>query len=311
MWLACVAWGCFPVQGRPVAASAGPVEAQNTELQKLPDLPPTPIDEFQRWLSLGPAERARILAQKPEDKRKTLQAKLEEYSALPVELREQRLNVLRLRWYLMPLMENPATNRAVQLSRIPATYRGLVESRLKEWDLLPPPLQKEVLEKETTRLYFVRLQSRKPAERERILNEVPIGERNMIEAGLAKWMAMSRDERSATYEQFDRFLQLRPEDKDRTLGVLSEEERQQMVQVLKTFQLLPPEQRQLCVDSFRKFANLTPTEREEFLNNAARWREMSAAERQTWRELVTALPPMPPGLNSAPPPPPLPLGGGQ
>jgi hypothetical protein len=307
--LACSGWAAHFVFSQSAASPSGPPQPPRISSENDSVLPPTPIDDFRHWLSLGQSERTRVLALKPESKRKTLQAKLVEYSALPQDLREQRLNVLQLRWYLIPLMETPTTNRASQLVRIPLKYRALAESRLKEWDLLPPPLQKDVLDKETTRQYFVRLEASKPSERERILNAIPTDDRQKIEKGVAHWRSMSRDERLQTYAQFDRFFELTPEEKGKTLGILSEEERQQMVQTLKTFQQLPREQRQVCIESFRKFASLTPSEREEFLKNAERWREMSQAERQTWRDLVTVLPPLPPGLDGQPPLPPLPTGG--
>jgi hypothetical protein len=48
---------------------------------------------------------------------------------------------------------------------------------------------------------------------------------------------------------------------------------------------------------------MTPAERAQFLKNAERWKEMSAADRQTWRTLVAKLPPLPPGFGLPPLPP--------
>jgi hypothetical protein len=72
-----------------------------------------------------------------------------------------------------------------------------------------------------------------------------------------------------------------------------------MEQVLATFRSLPPQQRQYCMESFRKFVGMTSEEREQFISNVERWREMTAAERKTWSDLVNALPPLPPGLGDA------------
>jgi hypothetical protein len=39
---------------------------------------------------------------------------------------------------------------------------------------------------------------------------------------------------------------------------------------------------------------MDPGERADFLRNADRWREMSADQRERWRRLVDAVPPLPP-----------------
>ncbi len=54
-------------------------------------------------------------------------------------------------------------------------------------------------------------------------------------------------------------------------------------------------------------------ERDQFLRNAARWEEMTPAQRRLWRQLVRSLPlqpPLPPGFKAAAPGglPPLPPG---
>jgi hypothetical protein len=76
-----------------------------------------------------------------------------------------------------------------------------------------------------------------------------------------------------------------------------------MDKTLQAFEKLPPDQRSLCVRSFREFVGLTPEERAEFLKNARRWKAMAPAERQTWRTVVTKLPPLPPGFGEPPLPP--------
>ena len=63
------------------------------------------------------------------------------------------------------------------------------------------------------------------------------------------------------------------------------------------FAKLPSVQRQVCIDSFRKFANMTPEQQLQFLKNAERWQAMTPSERETWRTLVTKLPPLPPGFG--------------
>jgi hypothetical protein len=55
---------------------------------------------------------------------------------------------------------------------------------------------------------------------------------------------------------------------------------------------------------------MTPEQREQFLKNAERWKAMTPAERQRWRELVRQVPmwpPEPPALDEPPLPPMPPL----
>ncbi len=271
----------------------------------------TPIDLFRHLLSASPAERTQLLADKPQAKRMVLLAKIAEYSAMSEAERELRLHVLQLRWYLEPLMEQPAAKRSPNLANIPLTYRKLVEARLKDWDLLPPPLQRAILEGETIRQYFIRWEASKPAERQQILADLPPANRKELEDRLVQWKAMSPAQRNKAADQFNHFFELTEDEQHKTLektrNILTKAERQEMEQVLATFQNLRPDQRQYCIEAFRKFANLPPQERERFLVNAERWREISPEERQTWRDLVTALtPPLPPGMPLPAIPPPLP-----
>ena len=117
---------------------------------------------------------------------------------------------------------------------------------------------------------------------------------------------MPAAERQAIYERFQTFFTLPAEQKHKTLQVLSATERQQMEDSLRQFEQLPTEQRKATIESFQKFANFTPAERQDFLRNVERWQAMSAEERDTWRKLVTNLPPFPPGMEKLPPLPPLP-----
>ncbi len=79
-----------------------------------------------------------------------------------------------------------------------------------------------------------------------------------------------------------------------------------MTKALQAFAGLPPAQRDLCIESFHKLAVMSPREREQFFINAERWRAMTPGERETWRNLVTQLPPLPPGFPESAAPPKLP-----
>lgn len=283
-----------------------PLETQARGLNRAGNHPPeSPILYFRRLLALSEAARERELASRPESQRKVLREKLVEYTLLPPDERDARLQVLQLRYYLWPLMQMPANLRSNRLAVMPAEWRTIVEERLKEWDILPPPMQQEVLRQESTRNYFVRLEASTPDERKAMLGQLPPQQRKEMERGLEEWRVLQPDQRQRIYARLDQYLQMTSQDKDRVLGVLPEGDRQEMEQTLRTFQTLPKAERERCLDSFQRFAAMTPYERNQFLANVERWKEMSPEERQAWRDLVNRLPPAPPGLN-APPLPPLP-----
>jgi hypothetical protein len=272
-----------------------------------PQLPPlkSPVDVFRELLNLSPAARVQALADRSEVSRARLLEKLREYQALDPDECELRLRATELRSWLLPLMRQPATNRAASLSLIPAHLHQLIEGRLQVWDLLPPDLQQEFLDNEDVAQLFLQLQGRTASQRESILNRLSPERRRLLEQGLERWTTMSDAERRLTCERFDRYFELSQREREKVLLTLSETERQQMAETLRSFEQLPREKRIVCVRSFAKFASMGVAERQQFLKNAERWEKMSPAERQTWRNLVSRVPefpPLPPGFGEMPPP---------
>jgi len=252
---------------------------------------------------MRPDEREVFLTNRPPEMRKRILVKVNEYEALDPNARELRLRATELRWYLMPLLREPPTDRAAQLAQAPEDIRELVEARLNEWTILPPPLQQEFLENERTLRYFA---------------SVDVGGSPLENAGRgpsggeqARWNALSETRRRQITAEFNQFFELTPREKQKVLGTLSDVERRQMEKTLQAFDKLPPEQREECVRAFAKFAGMNAPERAEFLKNAQRWSQMPPAERKAWRDLVVNVhewPPLPPGFITPPPPPPLPPG---
>ena len=260
--------------------------------KSMPPMPPSPIEDFRRWLLQTPSQQMASLASRTPEQRSYLIAKLREYSALTVSEREAKLQALDLTWYLRPLMDVVPAQRVVTLSRIPLKYREIVQDRLRQWDALPRELQKDVLENEWTIHYFMRFNA-DPQQRQELLRKADPTQRKAIEEKLARWEALSPDRRDRMYQQFNRFFQLPQTERARTLNVMSESERNEMEGTLKAFEKLAPEQRKVCIESFEKFTSMRPEERREFLRDAARWQAMPEKERKTWRNLVNALPPLP------------------
>jgi hypothetical protein len=225
---------------------------------------------------------------------------LREYESLSPDERELRLKATELRWYLMPLMHTPGTNRAAQLALIPEEDRKLVQERIQIWDILPPGVQEELLDQDMTVRYFTRLESSTEEQRQNILNQISPERRAKLEAGIQRWRGLSEENRQKLLAGFNDFFELTPAEKEKALRTLSDAERRQMERTLASFEKLPREQRIACARSFEKFTGMSLAERQQFLQNAERWRLMSPNERQAWRMLVQNvqhLPPLPPGFS--------------
>jgi hypothetical protein len=274
----------------------------------VPPLPQvrSPVSFFRELLAMNATERKQALTNRPSEIQKQILADVREYESLQPDDRELRLRVTELRWYLLPLMTAPATNRPAQLATIPEQDRKLVEDRLQEWDKLPPDVQKELLANQATISYLTDIEGRTAEQRRQTLEAIPPARRAMLEQGINKWSSLSEDQRRKMLNRFKEFFDLTPEKKQKALSTLSGPERRQIEKTLRTFGNLPPDQRDQCIRSFEKFAGLSLAERQQFLRSVERWKLMSPAERQAWRELVHRLPPpLPPGLPPRPPPLPL------
>lgn len=271
-------------------AAAAVSSAQNPPLPLPPTniIPPVallqpPVEFFRQLLAMSPAERMNSLTNRTPEARAKILAKVREYQRLGADERELRLRATELRWWLMPLLRMPPESRAARLELVPADLRGLVDSRLTQWDILPPGLKQEFLDNDRTLHYFARIET---------TNAAP-----------------QTPEQQKISEQFNQFFELTAGEKKQALGTLSAEERGQMEATLKSFEKLPPQQRFLCVRNYAKFAGMAPAERAEFLRNAGKWSKMSPQERQAWRDLVAQVPVWPPMPGPAVPPnlvPPLP-----
>ena len=234
---------------------------------------------------MPPVEREKILAAKTPERRQALEAKLRQYEQMDSTERELRLRGLKLRYYLLPLMRTPASNRTERLASIPVADRQLVEDRLRLWDQQPKEVQSEFLD-------FLRILSGTQT------NALPPGQGNEVEKILERWNALPEERQHRIREDFRRYFDLNEREKEKTLNVFSAEERSQMEKTLQTLARLPAAQRERCISGFEKFTELTPEERQEFLKNARRWQEMSPKDREVWRALVSTLsaplPPLPP-----------------
>ena len=272
-----------------------------------PQMPPvkSPVDFFREILHADPAQRLGFLTNRPPASQKLIIAKVHEYEQLKPEECELRLRVTELHYYLLPLMNTPATNRATQLALIPSETRKLVEDRLEQWDKLSPESQKALLQNEVTIRTLSELGSGSPAHQREVVSALTETQKAELEAGIRKWQQLSPEQQRVTIAQFRLFFELTPAERDKTLATLSDAERHQIERTLDSFEKLTPLQRGQCLRSFEKFASLSAAERAEFLKSAQRWKAMSPSDRQLWKDLVYNLshgPPVPDSLNLPPKP---------
>jgi len=275
--------GAMPAR-QAAQTQQGPTQAESLRQNSL--TVNSPVDLFRLMLDAEPDELEKLLADRPPEKRDQLLVKLRQYQEMAPEERELRLRATELQWYVVQLLPLKGTNRQARLQEVPADIRRLVEDRLTQWDILPPPLQEEMMQNAETLRRYLQLDTGNP---------VPQPPDESVRKAL-----------SNTYK----FFELTEREQQEVLGMLSETERRQIERALDSFRKLPPELRARCIRAFGKFATMTPEQREQFLKNAERWKAMTPAERQRWRELVRQVPmwpPEPPALDEPPLPPMPPL----
>lgn len=240
----------------------------------------SPVDSFRALLVMPAADRKTQIATRSADVQKKLVEKIREYQSLTPDERELRLKTTELRWYLKPVMSSPATNRVAQLNIIPENLRQMVADRIEQWDKLAPSVQQLILTNQHGADYVVRISSLPPSP--------PLPGAKI---------------RTAMTARFEKMFELTANEKEKVLSTLSDAERRQMEKTLEAFSKLTPMQRSQCQKAFSKFTGMSAGEKQEFLKNAQRWSEMSPAERQSWRELVSTAPRIPPLPHIARPPP--------
>jgi hypothetical protein len=304
VWLICWSVGSGVVLAQAADKGGAPAATTNAAASApAPPLPKRQVTYFRELLALSPGELDRELASVAEPARNRLLAKLREYTALTPDEREARLRAIELRSYVVPLMRTRPANRVAQLALVPDEYRTMAEERLKLWDLLNPEIQRQIQESEWTIRYVVQLRPVSASQNPSRRNDRTLSQREKLEQHLASWLAIPPDKRRRMCDRFQQFFELSPREKERILSALPDAQRGEMDKTLQAFEKLPTEQRGLCVSSFTNFANMKPEERARFLKNAERWKEMPPGDRQTWRTLVTKLPPLPPGFGKPPLPP--------
>ena len=266
----------------------------------------TPVAYFRGLLGMTPAERERLLAGQPAQRRTQVLAKVREYEALPREVREERMRQTDLHWHLLTLLPLDPAARKERLKEISPLCQPMLLTQLSQWDQLPGQTRHALLEKESFLRTYVQWQGHSSEAQADVLGQLPAGQRAAWEKELNRWRELSESRREELCQAFRQFFYLSGEEQKETVRALSETERRQMEEALQSYANLPPGVQRQCVDSFSKFAEMSADDRSQFLQNAAKWEAMTVSERQTWRALVNDLPPMPSGMyrSKFPPVPP-------
>ena len=266
----------------------------------------SPVDTFRELLAMNEASLRQFLASRPPEGQKRIRAKLKEYREMTPEERELRLQATDLRWYLLPLLKTPVTNRAEALANVAPAMRKLIDDRLNRWDMLTADEQKALLDNQSTLLYLTDTAMITPEQRDVLLQKMNPERRKQLVAGLDAWQEKTEAQREAMADDFKRFVQLSPDEQQKTLRTLSEPERAQLETTLQAFKSLAPAQRAKCMASFGRLACMSVQERVQFLRNADRWEQMTPTERQQWKDLVhrfSSEPPLPEPVDFPPLPP--------
>lgn len=235
-------------------------------------------------LATNIAGREAWLAAKPAASRAAIEAKLREYEAMSPEQRDQKLRASQISWYLPPLIKMPATNRAAILGAIPEEDRKVIEMRLGQLSILPPPMLNQIV---TNRNLLRWIDNGQPGA-SNALAQVSPDQKRLAEQ---------------VYPVWKKLLELPPARRTEPLSKLNDTDRTNMEMTLNKLGNLSGEERAQARAGFKKFAELSASERESFLSSAKRWQDMSEKDREVWRNVAATLQ-RPPASISPPLPPP-------
>jgi len=259
-----------------------------------------PLAFFRELLAMPAPLREERLAKWPAEKRERLRVKITEYQAMTPEAREQSLVATELHWYLQQFLRKPAATPAIELSQVPEPYHKFISDRLTLWTMLPPPLQAQALEHESTRDFF--LLGARTATRNSGPPLPPI-----LRAELLRLDGMANDQRRRTYMNFESFFDLTAAEKKAVLETVPSTERQQLESTIAGLDRLTREEREKALLALAQVAGLGRSQQEEFIRNLARWNRLAPEEKEVWIQVTTHFPPMPPLPPPVPPlPPPMP-----
>ena len=189
--------------------------------------------------------------------------------------------------------------------------RQIINAKIQEYTILPPPVREWRLKATELRYYLVPLMSRSPEERGDLVRMVPSGDRALVEARLRQWDALPETERESMLNSQialrylarpsqapERMTNQLADSGSRKLEMtvanwagLSAEEKESITRRFNSFFSLSHDEKQKTISLFTSgelaqlqstvssFENLSPTERQKCLHAMKQISQMTHEER--------------------------------
>ena len=278
--------------GSPARAAQGEirteVQARTGEMLTgmLPMPTNAPVALFRTLLQLSAEEQSRLLAGKSERSRAVILRKVQEYQAMPERDREARLQALEFHHYARLMLTAPVGARSVWLAQVPLPYRRLCEQRLQLWSVLPPEVQNYMREREGTLQWLTRWESATGSQRDELMASLSPDQRQALERDFSEWTSMTSQQRDQAWRSTRHLLEMSPKEQQKVLASVSDAHRASATRFVKSVGDIPTAQRNEYLEGCLKFARLDPRQRARLLMGWERWKGMSEAEREVWRQLA-------------------------
>ena len=287
LWSARPGWE-HQVEAQIVPLSAAPASQLSTNDIQEPPFPVyrPPTEIFRDLLKMTPAQLDQRLANQQPQLRRQLEAKVQEYQAMPPADREARLHATELHDYLQYFIKNPALNRPQQLKSVPDEYRQEVTDRLMQFVILPPALRDEALSRASTADYFMGPGAPVP-------HAPPPAPQASSPDPIKALSELPDAERAQLFSSIEDFFELDLNDQQKVIGAIPAAQRSHITRVLFQIKSQTKEQRQQTLQVIRTVASMTDQQRQLFFSSAERWKAMSESEQATWLRLVSHIPPPP------------------
>lgn len=150
-------------------------------------------------------QRAKYLADIPEEYRKLVTDRLAAWEKLPPDLRHNLVEHDSVMHYFARLEAKPAELRQDPLESIPSSYRSKLEDDIRRWNGLPAELRASMSRE------FDRLFQLPESARDRALTYLPDEERRRIEASFEKLGQIPPDEQKHCMDSYRKYSNLTPE----------------------------------------------------------------------------------------------------
>ncbi|MBN8249843.1 MAG: DUF3106 domain-containing protein, partial [Verrucomicrobia bacterium] len=192
------------------------------------------------------------------------------------------------------LVQSPAEREAFLAQRSPAA-RALIESKLREFEPLPPDQRELRLRVAELQFYLSPLLRATMGERPRLIGIAPVEIRPILERRLQTWDATPASRQQALLDsetalsQFVRFQTSDPAALPQVLRGVPEEQRAGVEAQWRRWIALSPDQRARQTEDFQEFLDLRPAERDRVL------RRLSTAERVQMEATLERFRGLPPG----------------